>query len=161
MSRSILLSVRPRFAHALLAGTKTAEVRRQFPDVPPGTTAVIYSSSPEKAALGTMRVRALVRSTKSAIWRDYSKAIGIRRAELRDYLDGARECSILELDEPQIWASPVHLEQLRKTLHLEPAQSFRYLSDLQLSHLHNLATPSPAETNWIMHTGNESTDGAA
>ena len=58
MSRVLMLSVRPRFARALLAGTKTAEIRRRFPDVPVGTTVVLYSSSPERALLGTMRVSA-------------------------------------------------------------------------------------------------------
>ncbi|WP_022887475.1 hypothetical protein [Glaciibacter superstes] len=140
MSRVLLLSVRPRFARGLFAGTKTAEIRRRFPDVPEGTTVIVYSTSPEKAILGTMRARRLVRSNAEEIWRNYSHVIGIEKAELIDYLHGASECSVLELDTPNLWLRPVSLDDLRRQLHIEPAQSFRYLTDKQLGRLENLAT---------------------
>lgn len=142
MSRALLLSVRPRFARGLLAGTKTAEVRRRFPEVPEGTTVIIYSSSPEKAVLGTMRTRRLVRSNTEEIWREYSHAIGIGHAELTDYLEGATDCSVLELDTPNLWPRPVGLAELRRQLGIEPAQSFRYLNTKQLTRLQGLAGES-------------------
>lgn len=145
MSRSLLLSVRPRFARALLAGTKTAEIRRRFPNVPAGTTVVIYSSSPEKSVLGTMKSAGLIRSDPDAIWRDYSDVIGLERSELTAYLDGASECSVLELGQPQMWPSPVPLAQLRRVLRLEPAQSFRYLTARQLASLADLGTAHRTE----------------
>lgn len=145
MTRSLLLSVRPRFAQALLGGTKTAEIRRRFPDVPAGMTVVVYSSSPEKAVIGTMQAEALIRSTAAAIWRDYSEAIALEESELTDYLDGASECSVLELSQPQLWPNPVPLDDLRRVLHLEPAQSFRYLNHRQLAKLTALGTAGEAE----------------
>lgn len=138
MNRVLLLSVRPRFAQSLLAGTKTAEIRRRFPDVPEGMSVVIYSSSPQKAVLGTMRARRLVRSNVVDIWQQYSDVIDIQQAELADYLAGASECSVLELDSPNVWSRPVPLEDLRRVLRVEPAQSFRYLTPKQLSRLEKL-----------------------
>lgn len=137
MSRALLLSVRPRFARALLDGTKTAEIRRRFPNVPEGMTVVIYASSPEKAVLGTMRARRLVRSNTEKIWRDYSDVIGLENSELIEYLEGASECSVLELDAPERWSRSIALAELRRVLHIEPAQSFRYLSEKQLFRLRN------------------------
>jgi predicted transcriptional regulator len=139
MSRVLLLSVRPRFARGLLGGTKTAEIRRRFPDVPEGMVVIIYSSSPEKSVLGTMRVRRLVRTTAEEIWRNYSGVIGIGQAELAAYLYGASESSVLELEAPNMWSRPVPLESLRQQLHVEPAQSFRYLTDQQLARLEDLS----------------------
>lgn len=141
MSRVLLLSVRPRFAHGLLSGTKTAEIRRRFPDIPSGMKVIIYASSPEKAILGTMRVQRVVRSNADDIWRDYSDVIGIERSELSDYLDGARECSVLELDNPELWSRPVQLADLRSALDVEPPQSFRYLTSRQLTRLMSLVNP--------------------
>lgn len=138
MSRILLLSVRPRFAHGLLSGTKTAEIRRRFPEVPAGMTVLIYSSSPEKAILGTMRARRVVRSNADDIWRDYAKVIGIERTELLDYLEGASKCSVLELDSPDLWSRPVQLTELRGALNIEPPQSFRYLTGRQLARLVSL-----------------------
>ena len=145
MSRSLLLSVRPRFAQALLAGTKTVEIRRRFPDVPVGMTVVIYSSSPDKAVLGTMRAEALIRSTATGIWRDYSGEIGIEKSELTEYLDGAAECSVLKLASPQPWPRPIPLGELRRLLQVEPAQSFRYLTQRQVSRREKLGAPASAE----------------
>ena len=140
MNRPVLLSVRPRFARALLQGTKTVEIRRRFPDVPADTTVVIYSSTPDKAVLGTMTSAGVARSTPTQIWRDYSTVMELTRAQLTDYLHGATECSVLKLDQPLLWDLPVPLTHLRQILHLEPAQSFRYLSHRQLDLLTALGT---------------------
>lgn len=133
MTRVLLLSVRPRFARALLDGTKTVEVRRRFPDVPAGTPVVLYSSSPERALLGTMRVRALVRIEAEDIWRTYKDEISIQWDELSAYLNGASMSSVLELESPVTWRHAVPLDSMRRTLGLEPPQSFRYLTARQLS----------------------------
>lgn len=139
MSRHLLLSVRPRFAHALLAGTKTAEIRRRFPHLAEGTIVAIYSSSPEKAVLGTMRVRRFKRGSADTIWRNHSEDIGIDEEELVDYLEGAAEGTVIELGEPRPWDNPIRLDQLRRDLELEPAQSFRYLNPRQFARLLELA----------------------
>ncbi len=86
-----------------------------------------------------MRTRRLVRINTEEIWREYSHAIGIGRAELADYLDGATNSSVLELDNPNLWSRPVGLAELRRQLGVEPAQSFRYLNAKQLSRLQGLA----------------------
>jgi predicted transcriptional regulator len=145
MNRALLLSVRPRFAQALLDGTKTAEIRRRFPDVPAGTTVVLYSSSPDKAVLGTMCVESLIRSTAAEIWRDYSEEIGIGEPELTEYLKGASECSVLKLIEPNRWANAVPLHELRRLLHLQPAQSFRYLNNREVAKLTALGADAEAK----------------
>lgn len=138
MTRALLLSVRPRFARALLDGTKTAEVRRRFPDVPVGTIVVIYASSPDMAVLGTMKVGRLTRSTPDGIWRDYADSIGIERPELDEYLHGASECSVIELEQPAAWRTPVSLSSLRDHMQLVPPQSFRYLTFDQVERLGQL-----------------------
>lgn len=139
MTQALLLSVRPRFAHALLNGSKTVEVRRRFPEVAAGTAVVVYSSSPEKAVLGTLRVRHFARTTAEEFWRLHSATVGIGRAELMEYLDGTSWCSALEVEAPNAWTRHVPLDELRLELKLEPAQSFRYLDSRQYSRLLQLA----------------------
>lgn len=132
MSRVLLLSVRPRFARALLDGTKTVEVRRRFPDVPAGTTVVLYSSSPERALVGTMTVRAVARIAAEDIWRTHKDEISIQWDELSAYLSGASASSVLKLESPVTWRHAVPLDSMRRVLGLEPPQSFRYLTARQL-----------------------------
>ncbi|KSU56006.1 hypothetical protein AS029_02630 [Microbacterium enclense] len=93
--------------------------------------------------LGTMRARQLVRSNARDIWRDYADVIGIEHWELTEYLSGASECSVLELDAPDRWREPVRLPELRRLLNVEPAQSFRYLNGRQLTRLRALSMNNP------------------
>jgi predicted transcriptional regulator len=143
-SRAVLLSVQPEFARTLLAGTKTAEVRRRFPDQPDGTVVYVYSSSPDKQLLGTLRTKAVHRCRPDSVWDRFRDMIGISRSYLQDYLDGAKEAVIIELGSPVKLDRPIHLDELRTHLGVEPPQSFRYLSEHQVARIDSLLTSDKA-----------------
>lgn len=140
MTRAVLLSVKPRFARAILEGRKTVEVRRRFPQVPTGTTVVLYSSSPERAVLGTVRLKCAIRVNPKAVWETYSEEIGIEEHALEDYLAGADASTVLQVEAPEIWSRPIPLGLLREILRLEPPQSFRYLTPDQVEAIRSRAT---------------------
>jgi hypothetical protein len=48
-----LVSLRPRFANAILIDTKTVELRRRAITASPGTAVVLYASAPTMAVVGT------------------------------------------------------------------------------------------------------------
>jgi len=125
---AILLSVRPIFARALLAGTKTAEVRRRFPQQPAGTTLYLYSSTPDRAVLGTIRLGSIDRPSAEDVWNLYKNEIQIDEGDLATYLSQAASAAILLVTDPNPWEYPVPLESLRKNVAVEPPQSFRYLN---------------------------------
>lgn len=52
----MLLSVHPRFATAILAGTKTVEVRRQRVAAPSGIPVLLYATAPTMAIVGMARI---------------------------------------------------------------------------------------------------------
>jgi predicted transcriptional regulator len=133
MTRVLFLSVKPRFARAILEGRKTVEVRRKFPVVPAGTVVVLYSSSPERAVLGTVRLRQTTRVDSSEVWARYADDIDIEEDALGVYLEGAAMSTVLEVEEPETWARPVRLGALRRILGIEPPQSFRYLAPEQVA----------------------------
>ncbi|HWV48106.1 MAG TPA: ASCH domain-containing protein [Microbacterium sp.] len=133
MKRALLISVKPRYARAILEGRKTVEVRRRFPEVPPGTTVVLYSSSPERAVLGTVRLKQTITVPSDRVWEMHSSAIDIAEDALGEYLEGAEDSTLLEVEDPQTWARPVSLTSLRALLGLEPPQSFRYLDADQVA----------------------------
>lgn len=127
----ILLSVRPVYAAALLAGTKTAEVRRRFPEQPRGTEIFIYSSSPDRSVAGTVRLDAIDRPSAADVWEEYREQIMIEELLLNDYLGEVDAAAILQVTEPTRWQRPVPLLELRQHLGVEPPQSFRYLNEDQ------------------------------
>jgi len=135
---AVLLSVRPRYANALLAGTKTAEVRRRFPHQPRGTIFYLYSSTPDRAILGTVQLDGIDRPTADRVWPQYADQIEIEEAALGDYLAASASAAILRVSKPARWQHKVPLELLRSCLQLEPPQSFRYLTNEHVTTLESL-----------------------
>jgi predicted transcriptional regulator len=133
LTRALFLSIKPHFARAILEGRKTVEVRRKFPSVPAGTVVVLYSSSPEKAVLGTVRLRQATRVDPSQVWARYANHIDIAQNALEIYLKGAGTSTVLEVEDPEPWDQPVTLRELRRILGVEPPQSFRYLAPEQVA----------------------------
>lgn len=142
MTRALLLSIKPQYARAILEGRKTIEVRRRFPNIDPGTTVVLYSSSPEKAVLGTVRLKRTIKVNPDCVWGLHGSAIGIDQNDLDAYLEGADESTLLEVDCPHSWEQPVSLDSLRGVLGIEPSQSFRYLANEQVEQAMRLSTSS-------------------
>lgn len=127
-SRPIVLSLRPRFADAILNGSKTAELRRQRVNAPPGTPVILYSSSPVMAVVGTARIAAIHTCSPDQAWQQYRRRLGLTRDEFDTYLDGSSIACVLELTAVQTLDSPLPLHQLRRTATFQPPQSYRYLS---------------------------------
>ena len=138
--KSVLLSVRPRFARSLMTGTKTAEVRRRFPNLEPGTELFIYSSSPERAVIGTLILNGINQLNIADVWATFGKQIEIESTELDAYLEGSIKASILGVRNPDLWDAPVSLSDLREKVGLEPPQSWRYLDANQSKALRELGS---------------------
>ncbi|MER6395792.1 ASCH domain-containing protein [Kitasatospora sp. NPDC001603] len=140
MERALLLSVHPRFATAILAGSKTVEVRRQRVAVPPGTPVVLYATAPTMALVGMARVAAVQVGTPREVWSASRSRTGITRREYDEYMSGATQASGLTLEEPVTFEEPVPLSALRSTGAFHPPQSYRYL---QGEALRQMAAASP------------------
>jgi predicted transcriptional regulator len=75
--RPLLLSLRPRFAQAILDGTKTVELRRTRVSAPPGTLLVLYASSPVMAVVGVAPLADRDAASLATIWRRYRDKLGL------------------------------------------------------------------------------------
>jgi predicted transcriptional regulator len=126
--RALLISVHPRFATAILEGTKTVELRRQRVAVPEGTPVVLYATSPVMALVGTARVSRVDSATPAAIWRRHRADSGINRDEYDAYMHGASQASALVLKSPQPLGLAVPLAHLRVGGPFHPPQSYRYVT---------------------------------
>lgn len=145
MTKRVLLSVRPRFARGLVAGTKTAEVRRRFPELDANTEIYVYSSSPDRAVIGVVTLSEISRIAPADVWRQFSTEIEIDETDLDDYLAGVDYAAIIRVEGAVSWDRWVPLQQLR-SLGLEPAQSYRYLTAEQATALadHSVISVLPA-----------------
>ncbi|MEU0659800.1 ASCH domain-containing protein [Streptomyces lavendulocolor] len=126
--RAMLLSVHPRFATAILAGSKTVEVRRQRVAAPPGTTVLLYATAPTMALVGKARIAAVHVGSPRQVWTAHRVHTGITRREYDEYMSGATQASGVTLEDPVPFDEPVPLSALRAMGAFHPPQSYRYLN---------------------------------
>jgi predicted transcriptional regulator len=142
--RTVLLSVRPRWARKLIDGIKTAEVRRRFPRLGTNIDVYLYSSSPEKAVIGKLVLGQVAHLAVGEVWGRYGDQIEISQEELNEYLAGADEAAILHVESSTAWRQSVLLSDLRGA-GIDPPQSWRYLSDEQATAVDRLAQDAIAK----------------
>jgi predicted transcriptional regulator len=133
--RALLLSVRPQFAESILEGSKTAEIRRQRPDVRPGTLVIIYATKPVGAIVGTARISGLSQGSPAEIWEQHQAHAGIAREDFDTYLDGAATAYALLLERVQRLVPLLTLEEMRAAASFQPPQSYRYVTQNILNSL--------------------------
>lgn len=128
-TRRILLSIKPRFASAILEQTKTIELRRTPPRLEVPTEVLLYASQPTSAIVGTCQVTEVLRYTPAGLWRLVGPLTGVTHREYVDYFDGSATAYGLVLKDPRRLKSSVALSQLREAWErFHPPQSFRYLT---------------------------------
>lgn len=135
----IVLALRPRFADAILDGTKTVELRRTRIAVPPGTRFLLYASSPVMAVVGITTLAEAETCTPARVWRRHRHNLGLSRAEYDAYLEGATLATALSLTDAVRLPSPHTLASLREQAGFRPPQSYRYLTGLDPVELHRAA----------------------
>lgn len=121
----LLMSIRPKFAEAILSGAKTVELRRRPPRDQP-TVVLIYGSGAIGAVLGVAQLKDIHTSTPNEIWRQFGGFAGVSRAEFNAYFAGSETASALELTDVRRSDADVPLTSLRE-FGLEPPQSWRYV----------------------------------
>lgn len=120
MAATVLMSIKPRFARAILAGTKPYELRRFVPRFAAGDRVLVYASSPERQVVGAFEVGRVESGTPRQVW----AAIGEERSGLPAsgffaYLSGATRCAAIEVLRPRPCAP--------FALPLRPPQSYQFL----------------------------------
>lgn len=122
---ALLMSIQPRYSDAILAGTKTVELRRRPPREHPGIV-VIYSSGSSRTVVGTAALTGIHTSTPDDIWERFGSRAGVTRSEFDSYFVGSETASALELSDASRSAPGIPLAVLRQ-IGVEPPQSWRYL----------------------------------
>jgi predicted transcriptional regulator len=128
--RAVLLSVKPRFAEQILAGTKTVEFRRAWAAKPVGL-AVVYSSSPAQRLVCIVEIEGAVLASPMSVWtKCRARGPGLERKELMEYFAGKDQAYGVLLGGLTLPAKPVPPKSLFRSF--RPPQSYRYLSETEL-----------------------------
>jgi predicted transcriptional regulator len=111
MARTILLSVHPPVALAILSGSKTLELRRRPIKDAVGARVLMYATMPTGAVVGEFRVRDTVAARPSAVWRKHGAKTGITRSAFMDYVGDLDLCFGLMVGETRSYGEPFRLPE--------------------------------------------------
>jgi len=126
--KALLVSIRPRFAQQIFAGTKTVELRRIRPRVQAGDLVVVYASGEQKALVGAFQIAKVYAASPNSIWRRFGTKTGITKAELDIYYSGLETGFAIEVERTWRLPAPVDLAALRRQRGgFHAPQSYRYL----------------------------------
>jgi predicted transcriptional regulator len=126
-SLRVVLSIRPTYIERILAGRKTVELRRRFPtSLPSGAIALLYSTSPTQAIVGTAEVFAVEQLRLPSLWKQFSSASAVTRAEFENYFEGVKYGCALQLTNIQRFRNPIRLTELVRQFEFSPPQSYSY-----------------------------------
>ena len=110
----ILISLAPRHAQNIFAGTKQIELRRRSVNVDPGTIVWIYVTLPVGSIVGQAKIAAVHKSSPSSLWRKFGSVSGLSRSEFLSYLAGLTDGVALALEDVKMLDEPLTLETLRE-----------------------------------------------
>lgn len=123
--RVVLMSIHPRYAHAILDGRKTIEFRKR-PLASDVSHVVVYSTVPDQKILGYFEIDKQVELSPSALWERYGNQGIIEKDRFFSYYEGrATGVGILV-------KRVFRCEQSRSLSDIgvaTPPQSFQYLSE--------------------------------
>lgn len=122
--RVALMSIRPRYAHAILEGRKTVEFRKR-PLADDVTHVVIYSTVPDRAVIGYFTVDGQETCTPESLWDEYRDQGVIGEGDFFNYYASRERATGIRVGTAT---------RLSRTLSLvddlgvaRPPQSFQYL----------------------------------
>lgn len=108
-----LISIRPNFANAILAGKKTVEIRRRIPALKVGTRLWIYATQPLGAIVGTAIVEKVIEDTPTELWKTCMDQIALGQCEYDEYFAGTDRALGIVLSKITKW-EPISIDKLRK-----------------------------------------------
>jgi predicted transcriptional regulator len=139
-SHAFLISIRPRFAEMIFAGSKTVELRRVCPKVSVGDLALVYVSSPAMELRGSFEVGKILTASPAILWKKVGEKSGVTRAEFFAYFKGKKRAHALVIKRAWPLPAPVGLKVLRRSNGgFRPPQNFHYLNRTDSSLLVSLS----------------------
>jgi len=140
---SVILSIKPRFARAIMDGSKRYEFRRRIFKNENVDTAYIYATAPVKKIIGRIEIARIIETDLARLWKLSSEYSGLQREEFLSYFDGLERGFAIEIRDVLEFDEPIDPREMLPDF-VAP-QSFCYSSDADYL-LKNLPDKQPLNT---------------
>jgi predicted transcriptional regulator len=121
----VLLSIKPKFAEAIIDGRKRYEFRKNKFSKKDITYAYIYATSPIKKIVGIFKINNIIEDSPSALWDELKEQAGVSEDEFFDYFRNKELGFALEIKEVERFENPLDPKILFPDF--VPPQSFCYI----------------------------------
>lgn len=143
-TKTIVLSILPRFAHRILAGVKTVELRKIRPKLIENDLIFLYVTSPEQSLQAILRVSNIKSGSPDELWHEANGGAGLSHSEYTGYFNGTKVGCAIYFNHVTALPNPLPLTTLRTILPgFQPPQSHRYISNNEFIALARRARISP------------------
>ena len=131
--RAVLMSIKPKVADLIFAGTKTIELCRVCPKVGPGDLVLVYVYSPRMALVGGFEVAGIVTGDPLTLCKKWQTQSGVDKEMFLHYFQGTTTAYGILIGRTWQFESATELKALRRRKGgFHPPQSYRYVEGEEL-----------------------------
>jgi len=123
----VLLSVKPKYADAIIRGTKKCEFRKSLFKRRDVDCIYIYSTSPVRRIVANFRVGEISSDTPRRLWNRYAQCSGMGPEDFFGYFQGCTRGFAIEIDEVRVLEEAI--DPRTQLDNFSPPQSFCYFDD--------------------------------
>lgn len=129
MPKVLFISVKPEYANKIVSGEKTIELRKSSPNVQLNDWVLIYSTQPVMAVIGFGKVKKVIKTSPTNMWRSYSRSLGIDKKSFDLYYENWDSAVGIEIGSICKLNNQIVLSKI-KSLYpkFSPPQTFKYFS---------------------------------
>lgn len=120
----VLLSIKPKFAELIFAGTKKFEFRKVIFKNRRVKTVVVYASSPTQKVIGEFKIGSILNDEPRRLWKETKLYAGINEKYFFEYFADKDVAYAIKVERVKRYNKPLCL---REHFNLAPPQSFMYL----------------------------------
>lgn len=124
---NVLLSIKPKYARAILAGEKKVEFRKtRF--AKKVEKVYIYSSSPDQRIVGHFIIENIIADTPEKLWRKYKDVGSITRADFFEYFENKDLAYAIKIKSCKKYRNPIDPKEIFKKF--TAPQSYIYCDNI-------------------------------
>ena len=124
--KEVIISIKPKYALAIIKGEKRIEFRKRKPNIKAGTRCYIYATAPYKMIIGYLIYWGCIIRRKDQLWKEVQSIAGITKEEFDAYYKNKELAygwifSAYKAKEP----FPIEVFDLKR-----PPQSYQFINNI-------------------------------
>ncbi|MCH8837464.1 MAG: ASCH domain-containing protein [Candidatus Marinimicrobia bacterium] len=145
LERTILMSIKPKYAERIISGEKRVELRRRRPSkIGEGSIVLLYVSDPVQSITGAFCVDYIIEKPTGQLWKLVKDTASVTRDEFEKYFTGTLVGVGIFFSKFVLFPEPIMLHTFSKdNMPFHPPQGFRYIS------IDDLKSSLPAVANLL------------